>query len=120
MSIQLKIEEMPDYLSARFTGAGTAEEVWRQFETIAEHCKRANKNKLLLDFTEAHGKVSLADRYFLGDEAQIFTRFQLKVAAVARPERIDPHRFMEMVAQNRMVNGRGFTDFQSAEEWLLK
>jgi hypothetical protein len=55
MSLQLQIEEMPDYLIARFTGPGAAEEVWRQYETIAKRCKRANKNKLLLDFLEAHG-----------------------------------------------------------------
>jgi hypothetical protein len=30
--------KMPDYLAARFIGSGVAEEVWRQFELIAEHC----------------------------------------------------------------------------------
>jgi hypothetical protein len=66
MSVQLQIEEMPEYLAARFTGAGTAEEVWRRYKLIAERCKRANKNKLLLDFTEAQGELSLLERYFIG------------------------------------------------------
>jgi hypothetical protein len=35
MSIQFQIEEMPDYLAAKFTGAGAAEEIWRRFEVIA-------------------------------------------------------------------------------------
>jgi hypothetical protein len=120
MNIQPQIKEMPDYLAVRFTGAGTAEEVSRHYKLIAEHCKRANKNKLLLNFTEAHGEVSLADRYFLGVEGQIFTHYNLKVATVDRPERIDPRRFGEMVAQNRGVNVRAFTNVEDALEWLLK
>jgi len=62
MSLQLQIEEMSDYLIARFTGPGAAEEVWHQYESIAERCKRANKNKLLLDFLEAHGSRTVAFR----------------------------------------------------------
>jgi len=121
MSLQLQIEEMPDYLAARFTGAGVAEEAWRRFELIAERCNRANKNKLLLDFTEARGEISLADRYFLGDAAQIFLDYKLiKVAAVARPERVDPQRFAERVIRNRWVNARTFTNVEDAEKWLLK
>jgi hypothetical protein len=121
MSIQLQIEEMPEYLAAKFTGAGTAKEVWRRYELIAERCKRANKNKLLLDFTEAYVEASLADKYNLGEQAQIFARYKvIKSAAVARPEQVDPERFGEMVARNRLVNGRVFTNAEDAKEWLLK
>jgi hypothetical protein len=42
MSIQLHMEQTPEYFAARFSGFGVAEDVWRQFELIAEHCKRAN------------------------------------------------------------------------------
>jgi hypothetical protein len=121
MSIQLQIEEMPDYLVARFNGAGKAEEVWRQYKLIAERCNRANKNKLLLDFTEAYVEASLADKYILGEQAQIFARYDvIKSAAVARPEQVDPERFGEMVARNRLVNARVFTNAEDALEWLLK
>src|SRR5215467_3570544 len=106
MSIQLQIEEMPNYLAARFTGTGAAEEIWRQFEFIAERCKRANKNKLLLDMTETHEDLFLADRYFLGDAGEVFMFYNLiKVAGVARPDQLDPKRFVEIVARNRWVNG---------------
>ena len=120
MSIQLQIKENPDYLVARFTGAGSAEEIWRQFELIAEHCKRANKNKLLLDLMGAYGDASLADRYRFGDQAEIFMLYKLiKVAVVIRPEQLDPHRFGETVARNRWVNARVFTSVENAVEWLL-
>lgn len=121
MSIQLQIEEMPSYLTAKFSGAGALEEIWRRFESIAEHCKRTNKNKLLLDFTEARANISLAERYFGAEKAEIFVHYKLvKVAAVARPEQFDPRRFAETVARNRWVNARAFTSAEDAEEWLLK
>jgi len=120
MSLQLQIEEMPDYITARFTGPGAAVEVWQQYELIAYRCKRANKNKLLLHFLEAHGELSLVDRYFLGSEAQIFERNDIQVAAAGRPEHIDEKRFGETVARNRGVNFRVFTNVEDALEWLLK
>jgi hypothetical protein len=123
MSIQFQIEEMPDYLAVKLTGKGTVEDVPQPFELIAEYCKRANKNKLLLDFTGAlgYGKLYLADRYFFGEQAQIFARYDLvKVAVVARPERVDPEKFADVVAQNRGINLRSFTNVGEAREWLLK
>lgn len=120
MSLQLQIEEMPDHLVARFTGPGAPEEVWQQYESLAEHCKRANKNKLLLDFLEAHGEISFMDRYFLGDEAQIFKRYNLQVATANRPEHLDEEKFAEIVARNRGVNFRVITNVEDALEWLLK
>jgi len=119
MSIQLQIEETPNYLAARFTGTGAPEEAWRQFELILENCKRANKNKLLVDFMGAHAEIHLSDRYFLGDRAEIFARYKFKIASVARPEQVDPQRFGEMVAQNRRVNVQVFTNAEDAEKWLL-
>lgn len=121
MSVELQIEETPNYLAVKFTGAGSPEDVWRRYELIAERCKRANKNKLFLDFTEAYVETSLTDKYILGEQAQIFVRYKvIKSAAVARPEQIDHERFGEMVARNRLLNGRVFTNAEDAKEWLLK
>ena len=120
VKMEIQLEEIIGYLAVRFLGAGTVEEILRQFESIVEHCERANKNKLLLDYTEAYGDISLWDRYFLGDRAQIFACHMIKVAGVARPEQLDPQRFVELVAQNRRVKYRGFTNTEDALEWLLK
>jgi hypothetical protein len=119
MSIRFHIEEIFGYLAARFTGAGTVEEAWRQFKFIAERCQRANTNKLLLDFTEAHAGISLADRYFLVTSARIFAQYKLiKTAFVARPEQVDSKKFGELVARNRWINARVFTNVDDAEKWL--
>jgi NOL1/NOP2/fmu family ribosome biogenesis protein len=120
MSLQLQMEKMPDYLAARFTGVGVAEEVWRQFKLIAEHCSRAKGDKLLIDITRAEGEVSVIEKYLAAEESQIFARYGIKVAFIEKPERMDPRRFFLVAARNRGVNVEAFTDFQSAEEWLLK
>jgi hypothetical protein len=41
MEVQLQIQEMPDFLAVRLTGP--AKDAWHKFESIAEHCKHANK-----------------------------------------------------------------------------
>ena len=120
MSLQHKMEQMPGYLAARFTGAGVPEEAWRQFELIAENCKRTSNNKLLIDTTGFDAKVSVVDRFFLGTSLRIFAGRRIKVAFVCRPEQIDPERFGRLVAHNRGVTAEPFTDFRAAEEWLLK
>jgi len=119
-SVQFQTEETPDYLSVRVTGEGTSDEVWQQYGSIAEHCNRVNKNKLLLNYTEAYGEISFWDRYFLGERTQIFAYQRIKVAAVVRPDQLDPERFGEMVAQNRRVNYRVFLNTEDTLEWLLK
>jgi len=121
LSVHFQIEEMTGYLALRLTGTGAAEEIWRQYEFIAEFCKRDNNNKLLLDFTETHIKLSLADRYFLAESARVFARYKLiKVAFLGRPEQVDSQKFGEIVARNRWINARVFTTVEDAEEWLLK
>ena len=119
MSLQLQMEQMPGFLAARFTGAGTPGEASGQFELIAEHCRRTNNDRLLIDTTEYEVKVSVADRFLMGERAQIFARCRIKVAFVCKQEQIDPRKFGTLVAQNRGVSIDVFTDFQSAKEWLL-
>jgi len=112
---------MPGYLAAKFTGVGATEEIWRQFELVAERCDRANKNKLLLDFVGAYADASLPNRYFMAERAEIFTHYKLiKVAVAVRPERLDPQKFGEMAMRNRGVNARVFTNVEDAEKWLLE
>ena len=50
----------------------------------------------------------------------VFTEFGIRIAMVGKPELLDPRRLGELVAQNRGVDGRVFTDLAVAEEWLLE
>jgi hypothetical protein len=119
-SIQVQMEQMPGYLAARFIGAGAPGEASKRFESIAEHCKRTNNDKLLIDTNGYDAKVSTIDRFLLGESLQVFALHRIKVAFVSRPEQIDPQKFGMLVARNRGATVETFSDFQSAEEWLLK
>jgi hypothetical protein len=123
MGLEVHMEEMSGHLAATIIGSEgrhVVEEVCRQFETVAEHCKRTKKDKVLIDTRQAEGKVSFVDRFLIGERTRIFACYGLKVVFVDRPERIDPQKFGELVARNRGVNVRIFSDFHSAEEWLLE
>src|SRR5689334_20366416 len=119
MSIQLQVEQMPDYLVARFIGVGVVKDVWRQFELITEHCNSAKNDKLLIDTTEAEAEISDIERFRLRERMEIFARYAIKVVLVCRPEQIHPKRLALILAQKRGVNVEIFTDSQDAEEWLL-
>ncbi|HZF39025.1 MAG TPA: hypothetical protein VE715_09390 [Blastocatellia bacterium] len=114
------MEQMSDYFATKLVGSGVLEEVLRQFELIAEHCKLANNNKLLIDTTGLDIKVSMIDRFLVGERLAIFARYRIKVAFVCRPEQIDSRKFAGLVARNRGVTIESFTDYQAAEEWLLE
>jgi hypothetical protein len=120
MSVHLQIEETPDYLFAKAAGAGNLGEAERLFESLAEHCARANKNKLLLDCNGVTTEFSLADIFSLGEKARVFALFRCKVAVVCKPEQYDSESFLETTARNRWVNLRVFTNIEDAREWLLK
>jgi hypothetical protein len=120
MGFKIQMEQMPGYLAARFIGAGVPGEASRQFESIAEHCKRTKNDKLLIDTTEYDVKASLVDRFLLGERSQIFAIHRIKVAFFCRPEQIDPQKFGALVARNRGVSVDVFADFKAAEEWLSK
>jgi len=110
---------MPGYLAASFTGMGPPGAASQRFKLIAEHCKRTNNDKLLIDATGFKVKISTADRFLLGERSLIFALHRLKVAFVCAPEQIDPEKFGALVAQNRGVTVEVFTDFQAAVKWLL-
>src|SRR5262245_21691639 len=120
MSIRLQMEDTPGYMVARFTGEGKAEEALLNFEQIAEQCNRTNNKKLLIDCTKAKTDISIMDLYEQGVGAKLFNRYGIKIAVVVSEDKLEPEKFAEMVARNRGVDACVFTDYQTAEEWLLK
>src|SRR5215468_2224840 len=121
MSIRLlHMEQMSGYLAVRFIGEGVPVEVSQPFDLIAEYCKRTRNNKILIDTRGFDSTPSTLDRFIFGEELQIYARYGIKVSFCCAPEQVDARKLMVLVAQNRGVNVDRFTDFQAAEEWLLK
>jgi hypothetical protein len=120
MSFHLQIEQRSGYLGARLTGAGDVEEAGRRFEIIIEHCKRTKNKRLLVDIRGVEGGFSFLDKYYLVGKLGLPASYLVKVATVNTQEKIDPRRFGELVAHNRGLNLRAFTDYETAEKWLLE
>ncbi len=120
MSIKIKIEKQPDYLIAHFSGEANLQEVGQRFEALAVRCRKEKKDKLLIDISTIQAAPTFTDRFRAGERAVIFSEFGIKIAMVGSPEMVDPRRLGELVAQNRGVDARVFTDLAEAKEWLLE
>jgi hypothetical protein len=72
---------------------------------------------VLLDIREVVGFLSDMDRYDLGvGGASLGIR--VPFAVVGREPLIEPERLGEIVARNRGMNVRAFTDYEAARTWL--
>jgi len=121
MSIGLQMKNASGYMVARFTGEGKAEEAVLYFGQIAEQCMHTNNKKLLIDCTKAKtDDVTMVDMYEQGEGAKLFNRYGITIAVVVPEEKLEPEKFSEMVARNRGVNACVFTDYHTAENWLLE
>jgi hypothetical protein len=120
MTIKIRIEKHEDYLVAKFSSGANLQEIGQRFEALAERCRKEKKHKLLIDVTAIKAAPTFSDRYRAGESAVVFAEFGIKIALVGITELIDPRRLGELVAQNRGVDGRVFTDLVAAEKWLLE
>jgi hypothetical protein len=120
MSLRTKIIKRKEYLVANFAGQGTLDEISRQFSGLAEQCRVAKLNKLLINISALKGTLTVAARYQAGERAVTFLSDGIKLAVVGTTEQKDPGLLGELVARNRGVNVRVFTDLAEAKRWLLE
>ena len=120
MTLRLKIINRSEYLVANFSGLGSVDEMSQQFAVLAEQCRVAKKNRLLIDVSAIHTDPSFSERYRAGERAVVFAHNGIRVALVGRREHVDPKLLGELVARNRGVDGRVFTDLAAAKKWLLE
>jgi hypothetical protein len=120
MTVKIKIEKRAEYLVAKFSGEANLQDIGQRFEELAERCRKEKKSRLLIDVTAVKAAPTFSDRYRAGERAVVFAQFGIKLAMVGMAELIDPRRLGELVAQNRGVNGRVFTDLDEARKWLVE
>lgn len=119
MSAQLQLEFNDKRMVARLSGIADIDKVPERLEEIARHCRGTNTERLIIDVTNVMLPLSVADKFQMGVHAAIFAQYGIKVAVVVTPDQLDPERFGELVARNRGVNVRVFTEVHAAETWLF-
>ncbi len=117
---QLTVEQRPQYLYIYVTGENDNYEISRRYWLeVAEHCRRTNSKKILID-EDIKEDASLADVYQLASELPQMGFFGVRIAFFDRyAAHQDLNEFGELVAINRGLYGKIFNNFDEAETWLL-
>jgi hypothetical protein len=117
---KIAFDPRSDMLCVRVEGIKDSYEIsiayWRE---IAAQCARLGVSRLLMD-EDIPEAVSFSDMYRIASELPEIFR-DIAIAFVDKhAEQSELNEFGELVAQNRGVYGRFFTDTAAAEEWLRK
>jgi hypothetical protein len=107
-----------DWLVVRVSGPFIIDWFVGLIAQIAINMRAAPATALLVDTLEVYGALNDLDRYRFG-MAAVNEGLAGPIAFVGKePGVIDPRRFGEVVARNRGVNVRVFTDETAARAWL--
>lgn len=122
--MQVETRSEPGYLLVRCTEPLTPELLIEICAKAAASAGDHRRRALLVDVRGAGlqkaGMPSVADRYDVGSKlAELTWRHRITLALVGDEPIIDPKRFGELVFLNRAGNGRAFTDFDQAHDWLV-
>jgi hypothetical protein len=120
MSLRLKISKRTEYLVANFSGTGSVDEMSQRFAALAEQCRVSKKKRWLINVSALQTAPTFSERYRTGERAAVFASQGIKIALVGTPDQLDPGRLGELVARNRGVEGRVFTNLAAAKKWLLE
>ena len=83
---------------------------------VADHCRKENLNKVLIDIRKMEGSPSVFDRYQLAIESVKVWGSRIKVAVIARPGIVN--RMAENTAVNRGAKLMVTFDVEAAMNWL--
>ena len=115
---KVTFDEQPGLLKVKVEGIKDSYEIsiayWRE---IGAECARLGASRVLVE-EDIPDAVSYSDMYRIASELPEMFR-DITIAFVDRhAEQAELNEFGELVAQNRGVYGRFFTDTAAAEEWL--
>lgn len=91
-------------------------------ENAVRFCVENETRNLLLEVTGLTGFAppTLAERYFGIEQLASIAAGKLKIAEVDREEQLDPSHANTLIAANRGLEFKVFTDESAAIEWLLE
>jgi hypothetical protein len=116
----LTFDERPGYLYAYVAGEHDSYEISKQYwRAINDECTRIGAARVLIEENIVEN-ATMADAFQLMSELPRMGFGRLQIAFVDRYiEQNDLNKFGELVAVNRGMNARIFSDVVEAEQWLL-
>jgi hypothetical protein len=117
----ITFEHRPGYLYAHVEGSRDSYEISRAYwNAVAEECARSNKRKVLLD-EDLEAPIGSMNEVFHGAAERVYQGLSgVKIAFFDRhPEHHEQNTFGELVATNRGLFCRVFSNMDEAEAWLV-
>jgi hypothetical protein len=109
------------YWEARYLGAYAFARYKKQMEVSVRACEEKKGSLLLVDIRAlANFTPTTQERYEFGKYGAEIAKKLERVSVVGTADQIDPEQFATMVARNRGLQVRVFTDPKAAVAWLLK
>ena len=105
-----------DYLFVEVNEAYSLDILMSTIHDVAEHCRKENLNKVLIDLRKMEGSPNIFDRYRIGIEIARVWGAKIKVAVIARSGVIN--RMTENTAVNRGEKLIAVFDEETALTWL--
>lgn len=108
------------YLHATYhSESGEAATFKKVLTVLAQTCNTHHYKKVMLVSNNAK-KLNQVEIFSVITEC-VPLYFNIKFAFFDLfPTQIETHQFGEMIAQNRGINAKYFTEFEAAEQWLIK
>lgn len=120
MDTGVEILKRQDYVEAWYRGAYSLDRYKKQMAESVRACRDAGRAMLLVDITELEGyNPTTLERFDIGKYGAEISRGLSKVAVVVLPGQV-PENFASLVAQNRGLAIRPFTDRVEALGWLAE
>jgi hypothetical protein len=117
----VEMVERKGYWEARYLGSWTMARYKKQMEISVRTCEENKATLLLVDIRSLAGFMpSTQERYELGRYGAQISKGLDRVSILGLSDQIDPEQFATMVARNRGLAVRAFTDAKAAAQWLLK
>jgi hypothetical protein len=122
---QFNIERIvdTDFVSIVANGNYSLAKANHLFESSVDYALIHKKRKILIDVNNITGNIPLMDRFYFAENLANYQkkhgRLMLdRIAVIGQEPIVDKERFGELVASNRGVNTKVFTDVKQATDWL--
>lgn len=118
---RLTFDNKPEYLHVLVEGEHDSYDISRRFwSEIATECERLGPSRLLVEEDLKEQLPSIADTYQGAAERQEMGLAGIRIAFLDRhPDQHEQNQFGELVARNRGINMKVFSDRAEALDWLL-
>ena len=119
----IEITVKDDFLLISVRGNYSLSNANNLFKLAIDNSLSHNKSKILIDITDITGSIPFFNRFLFSEVLWNYIRKHAlgkvnRIAVVGKEPIVDKEKFGEIVAKNRGVNVRVFTDRSKASNWI--